>query len=638
MSRKCTRVLRGRGHSSTMLFAAGGVEAAAALFARSLTSSCLLSQTSTSNLFKNNFSTAASPAASPARPARVTLATSTWPCPSTTPWSSGEEVIFFFAFFSSFFYLFSRSLTFNLLLLSLSLSFSLSPSLHHHHLHHSTLYKLLKSTCLHCFRFRMRQAEADALARRLALLREGRAVEAASLAAAAPPASRRQKKEGEDGEGGISLGSDDSDDTSGSEVSDDNEEMEDGAGGEKGAKKKKEKEKRSHAAPSTPPPPPPSVPSRSSSSYPPTSLCIEAARELAAELFRRQPASVCANCGCHNPSIKRDGVSKLFVARLPPHREAQNAAAGVPVLPAVPAPGKEGEVEGQEASNHEAVALEQALTAATATASANAVASPSAPSSLALADRRDLTGAAAAGLRLMTPAEAREVARRIWVTNEPLLRELYAKNAPGGVFFAGFAGSGGSGGRFSSSSSHSSSLRWRETYRSFFVSTVAVPPNRLRPPSRLGDVTFEHPHNVALAAVVTGSADVANAAAPKRGLGGGGASGNGDGNGGGNGNGNGHGSAAAAPPDLAAGLRAWLSLQSALNSLIDSSAPDARGANAGAAGVRQALEKKEVRSFVFFFLEEEEEEKENSLKNLSQLFLSKNSKTSPSNRACSAST
>ena len=122
MSRKCTRVLRGRGHSSTMLFAAGGVEAAAALFARSLTSSCLLSQTSTSNLFKNNFSTAASPAASPARPARVTLATSTWPCPSTTPWSSGEEVIFFFAFFSSFFYLFSRSLTFNLLLLSLSLS------------------------------------------------------------------------------------------------------------------------------------------------------------------------------------------------------------------------------------------------------------------------------------------------------------------------------------------------------------------------------------------------------------------------------------------------------------------------------------------------------------------------------------
>ena len=428
----------------------------------------------------------------------------------------------------------------------------------------------------------MKDSEAATFARRLALLREGRAVEAASLSA--PPRARANAKnskggggEEDDGEWGISLGSDDSE-TSGSDASD----MEENGDAKKGSKKAKAKAKedKKSTAPGTPPPPSPPLPSSRSSpsslSSPPTSLCIEAARDLEAELFRRQPASVCANCGCHNPGIKRDGVSKLFVARLLPQREAQNAAAGVTVLPAVPAPGKEGrEGEGEAAASHEALALEQALTAATA--SANGAASAPSPSKL-LSERQDLTGAAAAGLRLMTPAEAREVARRLWSANEEVLRELYAKNAPGGVFLASSSSSPSGKGRASSAASAALALRWRESYRSFFVSTVAVPPNRLRPPSKLGDATFEHPHNIALAAVVSSSADVANAAAPKR-VGGGDDT---DGN------------SLTSPPDLAAGLRAWLALQSALNSLIDSSAPDARRANAGAAGVRQALEKKEV--------------------------------------------
>jgi DNA-directed RNA polymerase I subunit RPA1 len=235
------------------------------------------------------------------------------------------------------------------------------------------------------------------------------------------------------------------------------------------------------------------------------------------------------------------------------------------------------------------VALEQALTAATATATPSTT---TAPTTALSSERRGLTGAAAAGLRLMTPAEAREVVRRLWAANEALLRELYAKNAPGGVFFSEPRGGGGAGGKRGAAAS-STALRWREAYRSFFVSTVAVPPNRLRPPSRLGDATFEHPHNVALAAVVSSSADVASAAAPRR-LGGGGPD---------DGASEAAGGGAAAPPpppDLAAGLRAWLALQSALNSLIDSSAPDARSANAGAAGVRQALEKKEVSDQFFF--------------------------------------
>ena len=460
----------------------------------------------------------------------------------------------------------------------------------------------------------MKAAEADSYARRLALLREGRVVEAASLVA--PPRERkadREKKGGSGEYGGISLGSDDSS-TSGSESGGE----EDGAAGE--IKGSKEKSRRSYSpAPKTPPLSPPLSPSRSA---PPTSLCIEAAGELEVELFKRQPASVCGNCGCHNPALRRDGVSKLFVARLPPHREAQNAAAGVPVVPAVPAPGKEGG-EGEEAEEsaaaHEAVALEQALTAATASA-ANAAASPS---TMLLSDRQNLTGAAAAGLRLMTPAEAREVARRLWIANETVLRELYAKNAPGGVFAA--AASPFGSGRKQRASSSSSALSWRDAYRAFFISTVAVPPNRLRPPSRLGDATFEHPHNIALAAVVSSSVDVASAAAPKRGI---------DGDGGAP-----LASAPTSAPELAAGLRSWLSLQSALNSLIDSSAPDARSANAGAAGVRQALEKKEVSLLMKRKRERERErKKKKNEKKTHSIFSPSHHTKKKKNRASSGST
>ena len=249
------------------------------------------------------------------------------------------------------------------------------------------------------------------------------------------------------------------------------------------------------------------------------------------------------------------------------------------------------------------------------------------------------------GLRLYLDIhEAREVARRLWAANEALLRELYAKNAPGGVFFDSRMSSSGRGGgkRASAAAATASALRWREAYRSFFVSTVAVPPNRLRPPSRLGEATFEHPHNIALAAVVSSSADVANAAAPRRTEAGG--------------NGGAPSSPSPPPIDLAAGLRSWLALQSALNSLIDSSAPDARGANAGAAGVRQALEKKEVRSSFFlscccfcFARKKKSEGKEEknslnfffSLQNSHEKPLSLSSNPPPQknqNRACSAST
>ena len=40
------------------------------------------------------------------------------------------------------------------------------------------------------------------------------------------------------------------------------------------------------------------------------------------------------------------------------------------------------------------------------------------------------------------------------------------------------------------------------TYSSFFQRVVPVPPNRFRPPAKVGDIVFEHSQNVWLGKIV----------------------------------------------------------------------------------------------------------------------------------------
>jgi DNA-directed RNA polymerase I subunit RPA1 len=94
----------------------------------------------------------------------------------------------------------------------------------------------------------------------------------------------------------------------------------------------------------------------------------------------------------------------------------------------------------------------------------------------------------------MTPAEVREVMRRLWTNNERVLQHLYALDhklskqtdrllpTPDKQALLSAAG-------------------FRTTYQMFFVQTVAVPPSNVRPLMRMGDMTFEHPQNVALTQV-----------------------------------------------------------------------------------------------------------------------------------------
>ncbi len=92
--------------------------------------------------------------------------------------------------------------------------------------------------------------------------------------------------------------------------------------------------------------------------------------------------------------------------------------------------------------------------------------------------------------RYMTPAEVREVLKRMWQRNTDILSLLYAvenKNVP-----------------------HSNKIhtKYEDIYEMFFVQTVPVAPSKFRAPSKLGDQVFEHPQNTLLVTIINANLDL----------------------------------------------------------------------------------------------------------------------------------
>ena len=87
----------------------------------------------------------------------------------------------------------------------------------------------------------------------------------------------------------------------------------------------------------------------------------------------------------------------------------------------------------------------------------------------------------------MTASEVREVMRRLWSNSGSLLRHFYALDQRLRSPLLGH-----------SSKSQQSIGAFKEAYHMFFVQTVLVPPNNVRPLSRMGELSFEHPQNTAL--------------------------------------------------------------------------------------------------------------------------------------------
>ncbi len=90
----------------------------------------------------------------------------------------------------------------------------------------------------------------------------------------------------------------------------------------------------------------------------------------------------------------------------------------------------------------------------------------------------------------MTPAEVREVLKRMWQRNTDILSLLYAvenKNVP---------------------HSNKIHIKYEDIYEMFFVQTVPVAPNKFRAPSKLGDQVFEHPQNTLLVTIINANLDL----------------------------------------------------------------------------------------------------------------------------------
>lgn len=351
-----------------------------------------------------------------------------------------------------------------------------------------------------------------------------------------------------------------------------------------------------------------------------TAQTLEAMIDTVGDFFRRQPNGKCQNCAAHNPGIKREGHSKIFAMPLPAKKRAANTVQGTPILSVlqriVDSAGGVDVVEAELAAGvkakdaqrkqrraehkaeeeedledkDDAMDLDEDKEDSKARVKDSGEESDEEDSEGEEEERQAGGGKGAgnggAGAALsgdtpkyLTPTEVREILRRVWDINEPILAYIYPtdvarrqRKRPGGTA----VGSAAAG---------NATARRAQGYKDFFVQTVPVAPNRFRPINRVGEMVYEHPQNTLLVKLINGNLDLVAAS-------------KGEGPAPIPGNGPAAVAAAAAAAALAADpqaqlgrtLRLWLDLQNSLNALFDSSAADDTH---GVQGIRQQLEKKE---------------------------------------------
>jgi len=358
-----------------------------------------------------------------------------------------------------------------------------------------------------------------------------------------------------------------------------------------------------------------------------TAQTLEAMIETMGDFFRRQPNGKCQNCNAHNPTVKREGFTKLFAMPLPAKKHAANQVQGTEILSVlqriIDSANGVAEVEAELAADVQAKKAERKKRqtkkkgeeeenfdsefeddtmevdgeikdedqkkggGAEASVKKDEDFTPNDDSysdaSEADKDTNMKTSwkkppAASVSVlsgdapKYLTPSEVREILRRMWELNEPILAYIYPtdvarrqrRRSPAAAAAAAAAGN--------------NAARRSQGYRDFFVQTVPVAPNRFRPVNRVGDMVYEHPQNTLLVKLINGNLDLVAASKGETNLT--------------------LPSAAASinaissdpQAQLGRALRLWLDLQNSVNALFDSSAADETH---GVSGIRQQLEKKE---------------------------------------------
>lgn len=336
-----------------------------------------------------------------------------------------------------------------------------------------------------------------------------------------------------------------------------------------------------------------------------TSQTLEAMINTVGEFFRRQPTGKCQNCGAHNPTVKREGFSKIFVLRLPAKKQAANATQGTPILQNLcqkfseedpfinsniqkklhtshmPMQGDQSteekffeSKEEEDFKRHDDITKDDIKQDDIQNVKYDADENADVEMSPAIEDKHRTSAGnedkietdIPAGPQYLTPTEVREILGRLWRKSEPILSFIY----PTDVARRERRKKPGSRGM-----SKPKQTLGANGYLDFFVQTVPVAPNRFRPVNHVGDAVYEHPQNTLLSKLINGNLDLIAAS---------------------------KGDVTINSPLYPAGekldakamlgrtLRLWLDLQNSLNALFDSSAADETH---GVQGIRQQLEKKE---------------------------------------------
>ena len=350
-----------------------------------------------------------------------------------------------------------------------------------------TVLRLLSAACLHCGGFRTSVQRTERYTRRLRLLAAGRLTQSASVAVTGddlkPQTGRRKAVEDDDDE--LELSDADVEEEEEEDAPEEVGNTDSAAGGS------------SRAAP------PPAW----------TTHTWGEARRLMTQFLAKQP-KVCERCGCRSPGLVGEAPNKIFRKPLPGKAQARNAAQGVDLegqlrqlfvrlcssggeaagdvgaifggAGAAPAPFETGEAaeddaDGEEDDDTDEEDGDDVMSDASSSDGSDSDAQP--------AQQREQGGAPRVRPPvLVTPTEARALLRRLWEEDADWVALAYAASPD----VANAAAAAAVAGRVPGSA-RPAGLVGDPEY--FFLQCLLVPPNKLRPPSRLGEMTFEHPQN-----------------------------------------------------------------------------------------------------------------------------------------------
>ncbi|CAM6104025.1 unnamed protein product [Calypogeia fissa] len=265
-----------------------------------------------------------------------------------------------------------------------------------------------------------------------------------------------------------------------------------------------------------------------------TSSQIDATKEVINQFLSSIPNRKCENCMANVPSVRSEGVGKLFQKPLPKNALSSNILRGIKSVLLFSSSAKvkkdanlegsgtdamEVDDEGEHRTNLEQTMMEQ--------------------------DSSEFANQT----KFLTTSEVREHLRRAWEIEERVCSLIWgAQNAIGLL---------------------STSRKKSSASDMFFLQTILVTPNRFRPPNKMDDKILEHPQNVFYTRVIQANISLTEASRGRKLEDG-----------------------SVMRLNFARATALWLNLQNSVNALLDSTTAIGNKADQGN-GVRQLLEKKE---------------------------------------------